>query len=137
MGIPFLPDEIFAKILPHLHPDDILKSVSPACQRLHFLATDPLLWRGICVTHFRAFSAEHRFGELLDGPPREVDWLALYRLRKRRNAHALQLLEDMTKSSVLQLDKMDILCAFDYDVKELLIDHAQSDPYQEDGFSRA
>jgi F-box protein 21 len=137
MVAPFIPDEVFAKILPHLHPDDILKSIAPACRRLYLLANDPLLWKWICEHHFKAFSSEHKFGDLLKRPALEVDWLALYRLRKQRDSHALQLLDDMTKSPMLQLDKLDALCEFDYDVKELLIEQTQLDPYQGNGFSRA
>lgn len=137
MSVPFLPDEIIAKILPLVHPDDILNSVRPASHRFHDLATDPLLWRHICVSHFRAFSPEHDFEALLNRPPRDVDWVALYRLRKWRNTRARHLLEEMAGYSMLQLDKLKALCGFDYDVKEFLIEQCQASPYHRDGLSSA
>ncbi|KAH8174852.1 transglutaminase-like superfamily protein [Sarocladium implicatum] len=137
MVVPFLPDEIITKILPHLDPDDVLRSISLTCRRFHSLATDPLLWRSTCLSYFRAFSFEHDFDSLLLGPAQDVDWLELFRLRQRRNARAVHLLDDMTKSPRLQLSKLEELCSFDYDVKEVLIQQSQSNPYQDDGLSRA
>ena len=136
MAVPFLPDEIIAKVLPYLDPNDVLKGISPACRRFHSLATDPLLWKSICRSYFSAFSSEHDFDSLLRSSARDVDWLALFRLRQRRNARAVRLLDDMTRSPHLQLSKLEELCSFDYDVKEVLIQQSRSSPYHEDGLSR-
>lgn len=136
LSLQLLPDEIITRILHSVEPDDILDNVEQSCGRFKRLSLDPLLWKHHCLSSFKYFSQEHRIQQSVQRPVMGVDWRGLYKLRRKRNALALRLLDKLANSYETDYTELNRIIAFDYDVKDLLIQQSQVPHKAGDGLSR-
>ncbi|KAG7101853.1 hypothetical protein HYQ44_018692 [Verticillium longisporum] len=88
-----IPDEIIHHILSFVSPENNLLRVQLLSRRLNTIANEPLLWRQHCRTAFTYWGPDHDFQAKLDGKVSDVDWKALFLVRKATNARISNLFD--------------------------------------------
>ncbi|KAK8175021.1 hypothetical protein IWX90DRAFT_379025 [Phyllosticta citrichinensis] len=130
-----LPDEILTNILFYLDPDS-LNAVQPASRRLQSVAGQEILWRYNCHIHFRHWNPKHNYTALLQRPVAQVPWRQLFVQRKRIEAKARRLVDELVATHKQRGTHIEWLAEQGYDVKDELLRQKSVDEEQEDVLAR-
>ncbi|KAL5606424.1 hypothetical protein BROUX41_002840 [Berkeleyomyces rouxiae] len=116
-----LPNELIQLIINFIPPEDNLRNVQRVNRLLHFLGSDPKIWRHHCSL-MRYWSPHHEFESKLKQGLSMVNWKKLYLLRRRRNAEAEHLLSSAIESRRGRMLRLEQVSVLGLDVKQYLLD---------------
>jgi F-box protein 21 len=131
-----VPDEIIEHVLRYLTAEENLASIQLLCRRFNHVANEAHLWRYYCRSTFRYWHPEHAIEDKFVAQVSSLDWKKLWLTRRRRNARASALLEEVLRSKVGQLNKLRQICQLGYDAKDFLIDQLHVDESDDDVLAR-
>lgn len=121
-----IPDEILQHILSFVSPQDNLVRVQLLSRRLNHLANEPLLWRSHCQSSFTYWDSSHSFPAKLAGSVFDVDWKALFLVRKAREARASMLFDGILASKLGRARRFEQICLLGYDAKDFLLEQCRT-----------
>ncbi|KAL2752215.1 hypothetical protein ACRALDRAFT_1066266 [Sodiomyces alcalophilus JCM 7366] len=131
-----IPDEIIHHILTFVSPEDNLLRVQLLSRRLNALANEPLLWRQHCRTSFAHWDPSHDLPGKLGAPVSDVDWKALFLLRKARNVHVANLFDSILATKFGRMEKFEQICRLGYDARDFLLEQCHTIDSADDVLAR-
>lgn len=131
-----VPDEILQHILSYISAHDNLKTVQLLSRRLNRLANEPLLWRQHCKRNFTYWNPSHNFPAKLAGRVSDVDWKALFLLRKARDAQISSLFDGMLSTQLGRARRFEQICLLGYDAKDFLLEQCRTIETADDVLAR-
>lgn len=131
-----IPDEILQHIVSYVSPHDNLARVQLISRRLNRLANEPLLWRRHCQRTFAYWNPSHDFPAKLAGKVSDVDWKALFLLRKARDAQISALFDGILATQLGRARRFEQICLLGYDAKDFLLEQCRTIESADDVLAR-
>ncbi|KAG7134557.1 hypothetical protein HYQ45_007528 [Verticillium longisporum] len=131
-----IPDEIIHHILSFVSPENNLLRVQLLSRRLNTIANEPLLWRQHCRTAFTYWGPDHDFQAKLDGKVSDVDWKALFLVRKATNARISNLFDGILATKLGRVRRFEQICLLGYDAKDFLLEQCHTIDTADDVLAR-
>ena len=132
-----IPDELVEKIAFYLSPESTV-AYGKTCRRINRVSNAPRLWRQHCMENWYYWDPKHNVAEKLQLPATQTEWRQLYKERRQTEIRVLEVFEAMIRTGHHRISRMEEICGFGYDVKEVLVRlrHSISDE-ADDALSRA
>lgn len=121
-----LPDEILLIIYIFLPVSDVIALLRTS-RRFARIAEASSLWRAYCRRDYRYWSSEHAIS---------TDSKSLYRHRREKDRSVTQALEDVVQVAQDRVFKIRAIVDEGYDVKDVVLRHAQVKDDAEDALAR-
>lgn len=131
-----LPDDILVRIIHFVPPEDNLDTLQLLSHRICSLATNQLLWKRHCLHTFEYWHSRHNLAKKLQLTASEVDWKALFILRRSQNQTVSKLLNHAVRTRQSRITNITRICHFGYDAKDFLLSQIRLDDSVEDILAR-
>ena len=131
-----IPDEILQHVVSYVSPRDNLARVQLTSRRLNRLANEPLLWKWHCQHTFAYWDPSHNFSAKLAGKVFDVDWKALFLLRKARESRISTLFDGILATQLGRARKFEQICLLGYDAKDYLLEQSRTIDTADDVLAR-
>ena len=130
-----LPEEVLHLILSASPPRSAV-TLGQTSHRFRNVASEPLLWRHYCHTHYKFWDAKHGILDKLTSPVSSTDWKGLFILRYHIDCSVIRLLDSILSSQTGRIEKFQAVIGFGYDAKDALLQQSEVESSGEDYLAR-